>query len=282
MGISIQNLTHVYHPGSPFAVDAVHDVDLEISDGEYVCVIGHTGSGKSTLVQHLNGLLRATSADKMEIEGIDLLQKKPDWRALRRRVGMVFQYPEYQLFEQTVFDDIAFGPKNMGVEGDELTAAVRDSMRLVGLPEETEQMSPFELSGGQRRRAAIAGVLSMRPRVLVLDEPIAGLDPTGKQDILRVIDAYHSKTRATIIMISHNMDDIVSVAGRVIVMHEGRKVLDGSPEDVFSDPDRILALGLGLPTVSRIVREMNARGDHIPASVCRKEDLVRFLTEGRA
>ena len=137
MGISIQNLTHVYHPGSPFAVDAVHDVDLEISDGEYVCVIGHTGSGKSTLVQHLNGLLRATSADKMEIEGIDLLQKKPDWRALRRRVGMVFQYPEYQLFEQTVFDDIAFGPKNMGVEGDELTAAVRDSMRLVGLPEET-------------------------------------------------------------------------------------------------------------------------------------------------
>ncbi len=279
MSVCIKQLSHVYDESSPFAIAAIENIDIEIADGEYVCVIGHTGSGKSTLVQHFNGILKPTHAEKMTIEGIDLTEKKPDYRELRKRVGMVFQYPEYQLFEQTVFDDIAYGPKNMGMSEDEISSAVNESMKLVGLDESIKEMSPFELSGGQKRRAAIAGVLAMRPRLLILDEPIAGLDPKGKNEILSVIDDYKKKFNATVIMISHNMDDIVNIADRVIVMHKGTKALDGTPNEVFSNHERILQLGLGLPTVSNIIYELNKLGKNIPTNICRAHELEKYFRE---
>lgn len=278
MSICIEHLNHVYNPDSPFAVAALEDVSLTVEDGQYVCIIGHTGSGKSTLVQHFNGILKPSSCEKMIIEGVDLTEKKPDLKLLRRRVGMVFQYPEYQLFEQTVEADIAFGPKNLGFSAEETEQAVSESMEMVGLEPALRKSSPFELSGGQKRRAAIAGVLSMRPNVLVLDEPIAGLDPKGKREILEVIDKYRQKNGATVIMISHNMDDIVKVADRVIVMHKGKKAMDGTPAEVFSRQEEILALGLGLPVVSRLVRRLNEMGKSIPTSICRSEELIAYIT----
>lgn len=264
MSINIKNLNYIYDETSPFAVAALEGVDFSVSDGEFVSIIGHTGSGKSTLVQHLNGILKPTSVDEMIIEGIDLTVKKPDYKTLRQKVGMVFQYPEYQLFAETVAIDIGFGPKNMGLSQEEIDERVNESMALVNLSPETKGMSPFELSGGQKRRAAIAGVLSMRPKVLVLDEPIAGLDPLGKTEILSVIKEYHKKYNATIIMISHNMDDIAEISDRVIVMHKGKKALDGTPDEVFKEEEIISQLGLELPTVSRLISELNKRGKNIP------------------
>lgn len=264
MSINIKNLNYIYDETSPFAVAALEGVDFSVSDGEFVSIIGHTGSGKSTLVQHLNGILKPTSVDEMIIEGIDLTVKKPDYKTLRQKVGMVFQYPEYQLFAETVALDIGFGPKNMGLSEEEIDERVNESMALVNLSPETREMSPFELSGGQKRRAAIAGVLSMRPKVLVLDEPIAGLDPLGKSEILSVIKEYHKKYNATIIMISHNMDDIAEISDRVIVMHKGKKALDGTPDEVFKEEEIISQLGLELPTVSRLISELNKRGKNIP------------------
>lgn len=278
MSIYINHLNHVYNPDSPFSVAALEDVSLTVEDGEYVCIIGHTGSGKSTLVQHFNGILKPSSCEKMIIEGVDLLEKKPDLKLLRRRVGMVFQYPEYQLFEQTVEEDIAFGPKNLGFSPEEIEQCISESMEMVGLEQALRKSSPFELSGGQKRRAAIAGVLSMRPKLLVLDEPIAGLDPKGKREILEVIEKYRKKNSATVIMISHNMDDIVKVADRVIVMHKGKKAMDGTPTEIFSHQEEIVALGLGLPVVSRLVQRLNEKGKNIPASICRGEELVAYIT----
>lgn len=278
MSISIKNLNHIYDPDSPFSVAALENVDLTVEDGEFVSIIGHTGSGKSTLVQHLNGILKPTSVDEMIIEGIDLTVKKPDYKTLRQRVGMVFQYPEYQLFEQTVRLDIGFGPKNMGLTEEEIEERVLESAQLVGLDETVLQMSPFEISGGQKRRAAIAGVLSMRPGVLVLDEPIAGLDPKGKAEILQVINNYHRKYNATIIMISHNMDDIVEVADRVVVMHKGKKTLDGTPNEVFKKQDVILQLGLELPIVSALIRKLNEHGKNIPLDICRINEFVNYVS----
>ena len=278
MSISIKNLNYIYDPESPFSVAALENVDLNVFDNEFLCIIGHTGSGKSTLVQHLNGILKPTSVEQMVIEGVDLKSKKPDYKLLRQKVGMVFQYPEYQLFEQTVRLDIGFGPKNMGLSQEEIDERVLESAQIVGLDESVLEMSPFELSGGQKRRAAIAGVLSMRPKVLVLDEPIAGLDPKGKNEILEVINNYHKKYNATIIMISHNMDDIVQVADRVIVMHKGKKALDGTPNQVFSQFDKILELGLELPIVSALVKKLNEQGKNIPTTVCRINELVEYVS----
>ncbi len=278
MSISIKNLNYIYDPDSPFSVAALENVSLEIQDSEFVCIVGHTGSGKSTLVQHLNGIIKPTSVDEMIIEGVDLKSKKPDYKLLRQKVGMVFQYPEYQLFEQTVRLDIGFGPKNMGLTKEEIDERVLESAQIVGLSENLLEMSPFELSGGQKRRAAIAGVLSMRPEVLVLDEPIAGLDPKGKNEILQVINNYHKKYNATIIMISHNMDDIVEVADRVIVMHKGKKALDGSPKEVFSQFDKILSLGLELPMVSSLVKKLNEQGKNIPCDICKINELVEYVS----
>lgn len=277
MPISIRKLEHIYDEGSTFSVDAIKDVDLEVGENEFVCILGHTGSGKSTLVQHLNGILKFSSAEKAVVADIDLKAKKPDMKTLRRRVGMVFQYPEYQLFEQTVFEDIAFGPKNMGMSEEEIKKAVKESMHIVGLDENCEQTSPFELSGGQKRRCAIAGVLSMNPQILVLDEPIAGLDPKGKNEILEVIKNYRREKKATVIMITHNMDDAVSIADRIIVMHKGKKVLDGTPKEVFSRDD-IDSFLVGLPTAGKIVRELNLRGWNIPKDICTKEELVDFIS----
>ena len=277
MSISIKNLNYVYDSDSPFFVAALNNVDVEIEDGQFVSIIGHTGSGKSTLVQHFNGILKPTSAEKMEIEGINLMDKKPDYKLLRQKVGMVFQYPEYQLFEETVFEDIAFGPKNMGFSEEEISERVTESMALVKLPESVKNLSPFELSGGQKRRAAIAGVLSMRPKVLVLDEPIAGLDPLGKAEILQVIKDYREKYNATIIMISHNMDDIAEISDRVIVMHKGEKALDGTPDEVFSSEEKILSLGLELPIIPKLIFELNRRGKNIPLTA-KCEKFVENLT----
>lgn len=277
MSICIKKLEHIYDEKSPFAVAAIKDVDLEIQDNEFVCIIGHTGSGKSTLVQHLNGILRLTSAEKAVVADIDLTVKKPDMKKLRKKVGMVFQYPEYQLFEQTVFEDIAFGPKNMGLNEEEIKAAVKGAMRLVGLDESLENVSPFELSGGQKRRCAIAGVLSMNPEILVLDEPIAGLDPKGKSEMLDLIKRYREEKHATVIMISHNMDDIARIADRVVVMCRGKKIMDGTPKEVFSHQDRLLEIGLGLPTASLVVRELNKTGKNIPTDICKNEELVDFI-----
>lgn len=278
MSIKIKNLNHIYDAQSPFFVAALENVDFSVEDGEFVSIIGHTGSGKSTLVQHLNGILKPTSADEMIIEGVDLLQKKPDLKTLRQRVGMVFQYPEYQLFAETVALDIGFGPKNMGLSQEEIESRIDESMELVRLPKSVKELSPFELSGGQKRRAAIAGVLSMRPKVLVLDEPIAGLDPIGKAEILSVISDYHKKHNATIIMISHNMDDIAEISHRVVVMNQGRKCLDGTPEEVFENKEKILQLGLELPTVSNLVHALNERGKNIPQTICKIDELVKYLS----
>lgn len=278
MSISIKNLNYIYDPESPFSVAALENVDLQVQDNEFLCIIGHTGSGKSTLVQHLNGILKPTNVDEMIIEGVDLKSKKPDYKLLRQKVGMVFQYPEYQLFEQTVRLDIGFGPKNMGLSQEEIDERVLESAEIVGLDKSVLEMSPFELSGGQKRRAAIAGVLSMRPKVLVLDEPIAGLDPKGKNEILQVINNYHKKYNATIIMISHNMDDIVEVADRVIVMHKGKKALDGTPQEVFSQFEKINSLGLELPIVSELVKKLNEQGKNIPCDICRIDELVAFVS----
>ncbi|MBE7092989.1 MAG: energy-coupling factor transporter ATPase [Clostridiales bacterium] len=278
MSISIKKLNYVYDADSPFSVAALEGVDFCVNDNEFVCIIGHTGSGKSTLVQHLNGILKPTNVEEMIIEGIDLTAKKPDYKSLRQKVGMVFQYPEYQLFEQTVRLDIGFGPKNMGLTQNEIDERVIESAKIVGLDESVLEMSPFELSGGQKRRAAIAGVLSMRPQVLVLDEPIAGLDPKGKAEILQVISNYHKKYNATIIMISHNMDDIVEVADRVVVMHKGKKALDGTPQQVFSNYETILSLGLELPTVSALVKRLNEIGKNVPRNICKINDLVNYVS----
>ena len=279
MSISIKNLHHVYNADSPFKVEALHNVDLEINNNEFVAIIGHTGSGKSTLVQHLNGLLKPTYVDEMVISGVDLTKKKPDLTFLRQRVGMVFQYPEYQLFAETVFDDIAFGPKNMGLSEKEIEERVLESMHTVGLDESLRDVSPFELSGGLKRRAAIAGVISMRPEILILDEPIAGLDPKGKREILDLIKDYHKRYSATIIMISHNMDDIAEIAHRVIVMHKGTKILDGTPEEVFSHYDTLLDASLELPTVCALIKKLNEAGKQIPTNICKSAHLSKYLSE---
>ncbi|MBR2861428.1 MAG: energy-coupling factor transporter ATPase [Clostridia bacterium] len=278
MSISIKKLNYVYDPESPFSVAALEDVDFSVQDGEYVCILGHTGSGKSTLVQHLNGLLKPTSVEEMLVEGVDLTVKKPDMKTVRQKVGMVFQYPEYQLFEETVLEDVSFGPKNMGLPNEEVEKRAKEALALVGVGEELFSASPFELSGGQKRRVAIAGVLSMKPKVLVLDEPIAGLDPLGKAEILSVIDQYHKKYNATIIMISHNIDDVVEVADRIVVMHKGRKALDGKTEEVFSQHERLLELGLELPSVCELVYRLNLLGKNIPTTICRIDDLVQFVS----
>ena len=276
MSIDIKNLCYTYGENTLFEVAALKDITLSINDGEYVALIGHTGSGKTTLAQHFNGLLRANSGQIM-VEGIDLSIKKADLMALRQRVGLVFQYPEYQLFEETVFKDIAFGPKNLGLSKEEITERVYSTMELVGLDKSEAERSPFELSGGQKRRAAIAGVLSMRPKVLVLDEPIAGLDPQGKEEILALIKSYHIQYNATIIIISHNMDDIARVADRVIALNQGTIALDGTPREVFSHYEELISMGLGLPTISKVVYELNKKGKNVPADIITSEQLFDYI-----
>ena len=279
MSIVIEHLNYVYMSGGPYETHALRDVSLTIEDGEFIGLIGHTGSGKSTLVQHLNGLLKPTSG-KILVDGLDLADKATDKRAIRRRVGLVFQYPENQLFEETVEKDIAFGPKNLGLDEQEIARRVREAMRKVALDyDRLHERSVFELSGGQMRRVAIAGVLAMEPRTLVLDEPCAGLDPRGREEILGLIRDLHRDTGATIVMVSHSMDDVASLAERVIVMNHGRVAMDGTPREVFSRGAELRAIGLDVPQAVLLADKLRERGFDVPQGVYRVEE-IKAVIEG--
>ena len=279
MPIVIEHLNYVYMSGGPYETHALDDVSLTIEDGEFVGLIGHTGSGKSTLVQHLNGLLLPTSGT-ITVDGLNIADKATDRRAIRRKVGLVFQYPENQLFEETVEKDIAFGPKNLGLDDAEIDRRVRDAMRKVALDYDAlHERSVFELSGGQMRRVAIAGVLAMEPRTLVLDEPCAGLDPRGREEILGLIRDLHRDTGATIVMVSHSMDDVASLAERVIVMNHGRVAMDGAPREVFSRGAELRAIGLDVPQAVLLADKLRERGFDVPQGVYRVEE-IKAVIEG--
>jgi len=273
MSIVIEHLNYVYMAGGPYETKALNDVNLTIRDGEFIGLIGHTGSGKSTLVQHLNGLIMPTSG-RVLVDGMDLADKATDRRAVRQRVGLVFQYPENQLFEETVEKDIAFGPKNLGLDEAEIARRVKDAMRRVALDyDKLHDRSVFELSGGQMRRVAIAGVLAMEPQVLVLDEPCAGLDPRGREEILGLIKKLHEEAGTTIVMVSHSMDDVASLAERVIVMNHGEVVMDGVPRDVFSCGEELRGMGLDVPQAVQLAQKLRERGFDIPEGVYRIEEI---------
>ena len=257
--IRIEHLTHTYSAGTPFQRSAVEDVSLDIMPGEFLGIIGHTGSGKSTLIQHLNGLLRPTQG-RILLDGKDIWAEPKKIRQVRFQVGLVFQYPEYQLFEETVYKDIAYGPGNMGLDRDEIDRRVRESAALVGLTEDQLEKSPFELSGGQKRRVAIAGVIAMEPKVLILDEPTAGLDPAGAASILANIETYRQANHATVILVSHSMEDVARLTDRLLVMNGSRLAMDGTPSEVFSRAQELLAMGLNIPQVTQVFLKLKKLG----------------------
>ena len=280
--IRIEHLTHTYSAGTPFQRSAVEDVSLDIMPGEFLGIIGHTGSGKSTLIQHLNGLLRPTQG-RILLDGKDIWAEPKKIRQVRFQVGLVFQYPEYQLFEETVYKDIAYGPGNMGLDRDEIDRRVRESAALVGLTEDQLEKSPFELSGGQKRRVAIAGVIAMEPRVLILDEPTAGLDPVGVESILGNIRDYHQSNNATIILVSHSMEEVARTVDRLVVVNDGRIPFQGPPREVFRHGAELERMGLGVPQMTRVFSRLRAMGVDIDASVYTipqaKETILRRLRE---
>ena len=283
MPIEVRHLTHTYSQGSAFQATAIMDVNLTIQDGEFIGVIGHTGSGKSTLVQHLNGLLTPTSGQVL-IDGEDMNQKGVDRRRIRQKVGLVFQYPEYQLFEETIAKDIAFGPKNLGLSPEEVDRRVRRAMEWVHLDyDRYAQRSPFELSGGQMRRVAIAGVLAMESKVLILDEPTAGLDPRGRDRILDMVKQLHAQGGVTVLMVSHSMDDISRLATRLIVMNKGRLVADGTPRELFRQVGMMESVGLGVPQATKLCALLRKRGIDIPDDLYTidqvREHLLRLWKE---
>lgn len=258
--ISVKNLNYIYQPGMPFEEQALYDISFEIPDGDFVAIIGHTGSGKSTLIQHLNGLVKPTSGS-IVINGTDILSKDADMKKVRSEVGLVFQYPEYQLFEETVYDDIAFGPKNMGLSEEEVKDRVYEAIKLVGIGAELLTKSPFELSGGQKRRVAIAGVISMRPKVLILDEPTAGLDPHGRDEILsQLLNMHEKRADMTVIFVSHSMEDVAKLAKHIIVLCKGRIVMDGEVSEIFARGEELSKIGLDVPQITRLTQELIARG----------------------
>jgi energy-coupling factor transport system ATP-binding protein len=264
--LQLEHLSHIYSAGTPFEHSALVDVDFSIYRGEYLGIIGRTGSGKSTLIQHFNGLLKPTSG-RVLFEGKDIWETKERTRATRFRVGLVFQYPEYQLFEETVYRDISFGPRNMGLDDTEVDRRTRDAAAFVGLPDAVLQKSPFELSGGQKRRVAIAGVIAMGPSVLVLDEPTAGLDPVGVESILSNIRDYHQAKNATIILVSHSMEEVARTVDRLVVVSDGHIPFTGTPREVFSHGAELENLGLGLPQMTRVFHRLRALGVDIDPSV---------------
>ncbi len=257
--LQIQNLSHIYSAGTPFEHTALDDVTFSVEHGEFIGIIGHTGSGKSTLIQHLNGLLKPTSG-KVILDGTDIWTDKKTTRQARFRVGLVFQYPEYQLFEETVYQDIAFGPKNMGLDEKEVHRRVMESAGFVGLTKEQLKASPFDLSGGQKRRVAIAGVIAMEPEVLILDEPTAGLDPVGREEILENIKAYRRAKNATIMMVSHSMSDVARLTDRLLVMNGAKLAMDGIPDEVFAHAQELLDMGLDIPDVTRVFLRLKEMG----------------------
>ena len=277
MPIQVEHLTHTYMTDSPFAATALEDVSLTIEDGELIGLLGHTGSGKTTLVQHLNGLLKPTSG-KVVVDGLDITEKDVSLLEVRRRVGLVFQDPEYQLFEETVAKDVAFGPKNLGLSEQEVDERVRYALQEVGLVyDEIAERSPFELSGGQMRRVAIAGVLAMRPKTLILDEPTAGLDPAGRRSILGMIRELHAAGGLTVVMVSHNMDDISSLATRLVVMSRGRMVLTGTPREVFQHRELLSSIGLGIPQAAELTQQLIAEGYPLPADLYTPAEVAEAL-----
>ena len=263
MSIKIENLTHVYMPKTPFEKKALDNVNLTIEDGEFLALIGHTGSGKSTLIQHLNGLLEPTSG-RILVDDIDITNKEAKLTEIRKKIGLVFQYPEYQLFEETIEKDIAFGPNNLGLSSEEVSRRVKKSMEMVGLDYETyKDVSPFDLSGGQKRRVAIAGVIAMEPKVLILDEPTAGLDPKGRDDILEQIKLLHEKYKMTIVLVSHSMEDVGKLAQRIVVMNKGKVELLGKPSEVFKEVETLEKIGLAVPQVTYLMRVLRERGFNV-------------------
>ena len=270
--IKIENLTHTYGIGTPFERSAVKDMNLSVFRGELLGLIGHTGSGKSTLIQHLNGLLKPTSG-RVLLNGKDIWAEPKKIRDVRFRVGLVFQYPEYQLFEETVYRDIAFGPKNMGLSGEALDRRIREAARFAGLSEDKLEQSPFALSGGQKRRVAIAGVIAMEPEVLVLDEPSAGLDPRGREELLEHIRAYHQERGNTVVLVSHSMEEIARYADRIAVLAGGNVLMTGTPREVFSHGSALMKAGLDVPQVTRVAMELRKRGLSIDPAVYTVEEL---------
>jgi len=280
MPVKVENLTHIYMKDSVFEHVAIDNISFEIQDGEFIGLIGHTGSGKSTLIQHLNGLLKPSSG-KVFIDGEELGSKEVQMKKIRQKVGLVFQYPEYQLFEETVYKDVAFGPRNLGLSEDEVDARVREAIELVGLEFDSIcNVSPFELSGGQKRRVAIAGVLAMEPKVLILDEPAAGLDPKGRDEILRGFKILHEKQKITVVLVSHSMEDIANLVDKVLVMNKGKIAYFDTPRNVFKEAETLEKIGLGVPQVTYLVRELRKKG--YPIADCinideAKNELLRLF-----
>ncbi len=271
MSIALEHVNYVYSPGTAYERHALKDVSLEIEQGQFVGIIGHTGSGKSTLIQHLNGLMKATSGN-IYYEGQSIYEEGYDMKKLRTQVGLVFQYPEYQLFEVDVLTDVCFGPKNQGLSQEECEKNAREALELVGFPEKYYRQSPFELSGGQKRRVAIAGILAMHPKVLVLDEPTAGLDPKGRDEILDQIDHLHKETGMTVILVSHSMEDIANYVDRIVVMNRGEKMLDGTPREVFAHYKELEKVGLAAPQVTYVMHDLKERGFDVAADATTIEE----------
>ncbi|MCI5644024.1 MAG: energy-coupling factor transporter ATPase [Peptoniphilus sp.] len=279
--IEIKNLTHIYSEGLPFEKIAIDNLNLSIEENEFIGLIGHTGSGKSTFIQHLNGLLKPSSGEII-VDGTKVDKSSSNLTELRKKIGLVFQYPEYQLFEETIERDIAFGPKNLDLDEDEVLKRVKSSMDSVGLQYEIyKDKSPFELSGGLKRRVAIAGVLAMEPKVLILDEPTAGLDPRGRDEILSEIKSIHEKRKITVILVSHSMEDVAKIAERIIVMDKGKVFLDSNPREIFRNEDKLLSVGLGIPQITSLMRALKKKGldineDSITVEEA-KESLIKYL-----
>lgn len=281
MSIQVRNLTHIYEPGMPTESIALDDVSFDIGDGQLVGIIGHTGSGKSTLLQHLNGLLKPSSG-QIVVNGKDITAPGVSMVEIRKRIGLVFQYPEYQLFEETVAKDVAFGPKNLGLSEEEINERVKEAIQLVGLDyDKVAEKSPFELSGGQKRRVAIAGVIAMRPEVLILDEPTAGLDPKAHRDVLAMVEEVHRKTGNITILVSHNMADIAHLSDQIIVIDSGRLVTTGTPKDVFSKRDELESVGLALPPVTQFTEKLRDLGMPLTQTILSAdqaaEEICRYL-----
>ena len=276
--IRTENLTYTYSAGTPFEKNAVENVSLEIEEGELVGIIGHTGSGKSTLIQHFNGLVKPTSG-KVYIDGQDIWDKDCKIRDIRFKVGLVFQYPEYQIFEETVYKDIAFGPKNMGLDDEEIDRRIHEIAELVGLKKENLQKSPFELSGGQKRRVAIAGVMAMEPKVLILDEPTAGLDPKGRDKILGQIKEYHQQKKSTVLLVSHSMEDVAKFSSKILVMNKASVFCYDDPPNVFKRADELTKIGLSVPQITRVFMKLKQMGVDIRTDVYTNEFAVKTIME---
>lgn len=276
MSIELKNVNYIYSPGTAYEKHALKDISLEIPQGQFVGIIGHTGSGKSTLIQHLNGLIKATSGEIL-YEGKSIYDPKYNLKTLRSQVGLVFQYPEHQLFEVDVFSDVCFGPRNLGLTKEEAEERAKEALELVGFPQKYYKQSPFELSGGQKRRAAIAGVLAMRPKVLILDEPTAGLDPKGRDEILDQVAYLHKETGMTVVLVSHSMEDIARYVERIIVMNKGNKLYDGTPKEVFRNYKELEQIGLAAPQVTYIMHELQQKGLKVSADVTTVEEAAEEI-----